>query len=60
MKQWLTHATEGAVIVIDALALAVIVVGTVEVFIGGLRAMLASADSSASSGWSKRQHRCDE
>ena len=44
MKQWLVYATENAVTLIDALALAVIVVGTLEAFIGGLRAMLASAD----------------
>jgi uncharacterized membrane protein len=44
MKQWLTYATESAIIFIDALALAVIVVGTVEAFIGGLRVMFASAD----------------
>lgn len=44
MKEWLTFATENAVILIDALALAVIVVGTVEAFIGGLRVMLASTD----------------
>jgi uncharacterized membrane protein len=44
MKQSLVYATENAVIVIDGLALVVIVVGTVEAFIGGLRVILASAD----------------
>lgn len=42
MKQWLIFATENAVVVIDALALIIIVVGTVEAFFGGLRAMLSS------------------
>lgn len=42
MKQWLIFATENAIVVIDALALVVIVVGTVEAFFGGLRAMLSS------------------
>ena len=42
MKQWLIFATENAIVIIDAMALVVIVVGTVEVFFGGLRAMLAS------------------
>lgn len=42
MKQWLIFATENAIIIIDAMALVVIVVGTAEAFIGGLRAMLSS------------------
>jgi uncharacterized membrane protein len=42
VKQWLVFATENAIVVIDALALIIIVVGTVEAFFGGLRAMLAS------------------
>ncbi len=42
MKQWLVFATENAIIIIDALALVVIVVGTVEAFFGGLRTMLGS------------------
>ncbi|MBR1231215.1 DUF1622 domain-containing protein [Bradyrhizobium sp. AUGA SZCCT0177] len=42
MKQWLVFATENAVVFIDALALVIIVVGTVEAFFGGLRAMLGS------------------
>lgn len=42
MKEWLFFATENAVVVIDGLALIIIVVGTVEAFLGGLRAMLAS------------------
>lgn len=42
MKQWLIFATENAIVFIDALALVIVVVGTVEAFVGGLRAMLAS------------------
>jgi uncharacterized membrane protein len=42
MKQWLVFATENAIVIIDALALVIIVVGTVEAFVGGLRAMLGS------------------
>jgi uncharacterized membrane protein len=42
MKQWLIFATENAIVFIDALALVIIVVGTVEAFFGGLRAMLGS------------------
>ncbi|MBR1224590.1 MULTISPECIES: DUF1622 domain-containing protein [unclassified Bradyrhizobium] len=42
MKQWLVFATENAIVFIDALALVIIVVGTVEAFFGGLRAMLGS------------------
>ena len=42
MKQWLIFATENAIVLIDALALVIIVVGTVEAFFGGLRVMLGS------------------
>ena len=42
MKQWLVFATENAIVIIDALALVIIVVGTVEAFFSGLRAMLTS------------------
>ena len=42
MKQWLIFATENAIVIIDTLALVIIVVGTVEAFVGGLRAMLGS------------------
>jgi len=41
MKGWLIVATEYAIVVIDALALVVIVVGTVEAFINGLRLMFS-------------------
>ena len=42
MKEWLIFASEYAVLVIDALALIIIVVGTIEAFIGALRAMFRS------------------
>jgi uncharacterized membrane protein len=43
MKQWLTLITENAILVINAMALVIIVVGTIEVFIQGLRLMLSSS-----------------
>ena len=42
MKEWLVVATGYSIIVIDGLALIVILVGTVETFFGGLRAMFSS------------------
>ena len=36
MKEWLIFATERAAIVIDALALIIIVIGTIEAFISGV------------------------
>jgi uncharacterized membrane protein len=42
LKEWLTVATEYAIVGIDALALVFIVLGTIETFIGGLRLMLSS------------------
>jgi uncharacterized membrane protein len=42
MKEWLTIATENAIVVIDGLALVLVVIATIEAFIGGLRAMLGS------------------
>ena len=45
MKEWLIFATENAIVIIDAMALVLIVVGTVEAFFGGLRAMLVSRRS---------------
>jgi uncharacterized membrane protein len=42
MKEWLTAATETAVIIIDGLALVIVAVGTLEAFVGGLRLMLGS------------------
>jgi uncharacterized membrane protein len=43
MKEWLVIATEYAIVFIDALALLVVVVGTVKACIGGLRLMFSSA-----------------
>ena len=43
MKEWLSVITEHAVVIIDALALVIIVAGTLEAFVNGLRAMLTSA-----------------
>jgi len=42
MREWLVVATEYAVFAIDALALVIIVYGTAEAFIGGLRLMFSS------------------
>ena len=42
MKEWLTFATEHAIVIIDALALIIIVVGTVECFLNGLVLMFSS------------------
>ena len=36
MKEWLVLVTENAIVIIDALALVIIVVGTIEAFIRGL------------------------
>lgn len=41
-KAILALATESAIIVIDALALIIVVIGTLEAFVNGIRAMLAS------------------
>ena len=42
LKDWLAFLTEHAVVVIDAMVLVLVVVGTVETFINGLRVMLTS------------------
>ena len=42
MKEWLVYATEHAIILIDAMALVVIVIGTVEAFVCGVRILLGS------------------
>ena len=42
MKEWLIFATENAIVLIDILALIIVLIGTVEAFFGGLRAMLSS------------------
>ena len=41
MKEWMTFATEHAIVVIDALALIVIFVGTVECFLRGVGLMFS-------------------
>ena len=43
MKVWLSVVTEHAIVIIDALALLIIVIGTLEAFALGLRTMLGSA-----------------
>jgi len=47
MKEWLIVATGYAVTLIDALALIIIVFGTIEAFFAGLRVMFSSADGRA-------------
>jgi uncharacterized membrane protein len=42
MKEWLVVITEHAIIVIDALALIIVVIGTLEAFYNGLRLMFSS------------------
>jgi len=42
MKEWLIFATEQTVIMIDALALVVIVIGTIEAFVSAMRALFFS------------------
>ena len=42
MKEWLVIITENAIVLIDILALIIVLVGTIEAFFGGLRAMLSS------------------
>ena len=45
MQEWLIFATDKAVFLISAMALVVILIGTVEAFIGGILAMLAGPKS---------------
>ena len=42
MKEWLVIITENAIVLIDILALIIVLVGTIEAFFGGMRAMLSS------------------
>jgi len=42
MREWLVLVTEQAVVVIDAMATILIIIGTVEAFIGGLSTLLGS------------------
>ena len=41
MREWLIAVTEYAIVVIDAMALVIVLFGTVEAFVSGLRLMLA-------------------
>jgi uncharacterized membrane protein len=50
MKEWLILISENAIIVIDALALVIIVVGTIEAFIKGLGLMLSSVSGHEQAG----------
>ena len=45
MKAWLTIATQYSILLIDAMALVLIVMGTIEAFFGGIRLMLSSPTS---------------
>src|SRR5919112_2926652 len=47
MREWLIFATETTIVVIDAMALVVIVVGTVEAFVSGLRLMIGRSRNGA-------------
>jgi hypothetical protein len=42
MKEWLTLVTEYAIVIIDALALVIIFVGTIEAFISAFRLVFFS------------------
>jgi uncharacterized membrane protein len=42
MKEWLAYVTENAILVIDWMALAIIMIGTAEAFLRGISAMLSS------------------
>ena len=44
MRAWLILATENAVVVIDAIALVIIVFGTIEAFLTSVRAVLSTPD----------------
>ena len=44
MKEWLVAITEHAIVIIDALALIIIIIGTLEAFFNGLRVMLSTSD----------------
>jgi len=45
MREWLVIVTQHAVTVIDAMATVIIVIGTVEAFIDGFRAIVSSKNS---------------
>jgi uncharacterized membrane protein len=46
MKEWLVIVTEYAVLFVDTLALVIVLFGTLEAFIAGLRLMLAGTENS--------------
>ena len=41
MREWLVLVTENAIIIINALASVIVIVGTIEAFVGGLRLLLS-------------------
>ncbi len=47
MKEWLITATEYAILAIDAMALLIILLGTIEAFASGLRMMFAGTMTNA-------------
>jgi uncharacterized membrane protein len=47
VAEWLVLVTENAIIVIDALALFIIVAGTIEAFVGGLHLLLSRPSGQA-------------
>lgn len=51
MKPWLFSISEQAIILIDALALAIIVIGTVEAFVRGLRLLMSPSGHERRDVW---------
>jgi uncharacterized membrane protein len=51
MKEWLTFATEHAILIIDALALIIVFVGTVEAFFKGGAALLSRSGHERRDVW---------
>ena len=47
MREWLVLITENAIVIIDALAMVIILVGTFEAFSGGLRLLLSPPSGKA-------------
>jgi uncharacterized membrane protein len=45
MKEWLTFITENAVMIINAIALIIVVIGTIEAFFESMRAVLSRSES---------------
>ncbi|XSC43936.1 DUF1622 domain-containing protein [Bradyrhizobium sp. RDT10] len=44
LKEWLVFLTENAIVLIDALALIVVLIGTIEAFVRGIGVMLSRPD----------------